>query len=58
MKTFYCLVALMAGLVAPTGAAEKLKVLVVTGGHGFQREAFFKVFQENPGITFTEAKHG
>jgi type 1 glutamine amidotransferase len=43
------------------GAAEggaKLKVLVVTGGHGFQREDFFKVFQQNTNITFTEAKQG
>lgn len=37
--------------------APRLKVLIVTGGHGFQREAFFRVFADNPGITFKEAKH-
>jgi type 1 glutamine amidotransferase len=35
----------------------KLKVLVVTGGHGFAREAFFDVFKSNSGIAFSEAKH-
>jgi type 1 glutamine amidotransferase len=37
---------------------EKIKVLIVTGGHGFNRDAFFKMFQDNPAITFTEAKQG
>jgi type 1 glutamine amidotransferase len=46
-----------AGAASPADSA-KLKVLVVTGGHGFQRDGFFKVFSENPDITFTEAKQG
>ena len=37
--------------------AAKLKVLVVTGGHGFEQEPFFKIFQDNPEITFTHAEH-
>jgi type 1 glutamine amidotransferase len=37
--------------------APKLKVLVVTGGHGFQREPFFQVFKQNSEIIFAEAKH-
>lgn len=41
-------------IAAPT---TKLKVLVVTGGHGFQKEPFFKMFEENPDITFTAAAH-
>ncbi len=49
-------VAVLMANPAPLHGAEKLKVLVVTGGHGFKREAFFKVFEENPAITFTEAK--
>jgi uncharacterized protein len=36
-------------------AAKKLKVLVVTGGHGFQPESFFKLFSNNPAITYTSA---
>jgi type 1 glutamine amidotransferase len=38
-------------------AAEKLKVLVVTGGHGFDKASFFKIFEDNPDITFTHAEH-
>jgi hypothetical protein len=37
-------------------ANGKIKVLVVTGGHGFDRDPFFQVFKENPEVTFTEAK--
>jgi len=35
----------------------KLKVLVVTGGHGFEKEPFFKMFTEDAGIAFTHAEH-
>jgi len=35
----------------------KLRVLVVTGGHDFEREAFFDVFKSIPDITFIEAQH-
>ena len=38
-------------------AAPKVKVLLVTGGHGFEREAFFRVFLDNPAITMTHAAH-
>lgn len=38
-------------------AGEKLNVLIVTGGHGFNRDAFFDVFKQNQEITFAEAKH-
>src|SRR5436190_19886225 len=43
-------------LVANSPAADKLKVLIVTGGHGFQRESFFKMFESFPNVSFTEAK--
>ena len=36
-------------------ADSKLKVLVITGGHGFETNQFFRVFAENPDITFTNA---
>jgi len=39
-------------------AKEKIKVLLVTGGHGFEVEPFFKIFSDNQEITFTAAKHG
>lgn len=40
-------------------AAEsaKTKVLLITGGHGFEREPFLSVFRENPNIIFTHAEH-
>src|SRR3954452_11757938 len=37
--------------------APKLKTLVITGGHGFEERPFFQMFEENPDITFTSAKH-
>jgi uncharacterized protein len=43
-------------IVSCADAADaKLKVLVVTGGHGFETNQFFRVFAENPDITFTNA---
>jgi len=47
-------------LCLASSAAEteaKLKVLVITGGHGFDEKPFFKMFAENPDITFTQAAH-
>jgi type 1 glutamine amidotransferase len=35
----------------------KLKVLVVTGGHGFEEKEFFEAFEANKGIAFTHAEH-
>ncbi|HEX7862821.1 MAG TPA: hypothetical protein VF773_20985 [Verrucomicrobiae bacterium] len=43
-------------IVAAEGAG-KLKVLVVTGGHGFEEKEFFEVFRANKGIEFTHAEH-
>lgn len=48
----------VAGLAqVATGSAGKLKVLVITGGHGFDQEPFFKMFADNSGIAFTAAAH-
>jgi len=35
----------------------KLNVLVITGGHGFEEQPFFKMFTDNKDITFTHAEH-
>jgi len=52
------LFAICLGITSAIAApAAKLKVLVVTGGHGFQKEPFFKMFEENPDITFSAAAH-
>jgi uncharacterized protein len=36
---------------------HKIRVLLVTGGHGFEKEAFFKLFQDNPDLTFQAVEH-
>ncbi|HEY3915482.1 MAG TPA: ThuA domain-containing protein [Verrucomicrobiae bacterium] len=39
-----------------TETGNKIKVLILTGGHNFQPEPFFKMFSDNPEITFTADK--
>ena len=61
MKTALILLTFGLGLVllsaiglaadAATDASGKLRVLVITGGHDFEKEPFFKVFQDNPLLT-------
>ena len=41
--------------LADDKSSEKLKVLIVTGGHQFEPGPFFKLFQDNPQITYTVA---
>jgi type 1 glutamine amidotransferase len=36
------------------GGKKELKVAVITGGHGFEREPFFKMFDQMDGIHYTE----
>jgi len=40
----------------PVGG-EKIRVLVITGGHGFEKEPFFKLFKDNPDISFQAVEH-
>ena len=42
---------------AQTAEAPKKNVLVITGGHSFEREPFYTMFRDNPDITFTAAEH-
>src|SRR5215210_4386974 len=46
---------LLFGCCVAFAADRKIKVLLVTGGHGFETNSFFRVFHENPEITFTNA---
>jgi len=45
------------GAVAATEPDQKIKTLVVTGGHGFEAGPFFKMFEDNPRLAFTRAAH-
>ena len=38
-------------------APGKIRVLLVTGGHDFERDAFFQVFEENPDIVCQRVEH-
>lgn len=38
-------------------ARGKIRVLVFTGGHDFEQEPFFKLFKDNPEITYRAAVH-
>ncbi|HZR20371.1 MAG TPA: ThuA domain-containing protein [Verrucomicrobiae bacterium] len=48
-------------ILVQAGAAEpakgKIRVLVVTGGHDFEQEQFFKLFGDNADITFHAVEH-
>jgi type 1 glutamine amidotransferase len=53
---------LLFAFVAPAAesaqpAQGKIRVLVVTGGHGFEKEPFFKLFKDNPDITYQAVEH-
>lgn len=39
------------------GSSGKLRVVVVTGGHDFEKEPFFQVFKDNPDITYLAVEH-
>jgi hypothetical protein len=58
IKNFYIfLLIVIAGCAAPQKQAEqKIKVLILTGGHAFKAEPFFKMFDDNPEITWTTDK--
>src|SRR6266436_5312908 len=52
------LLMLAAASASSAEAGDKLKVLLITGGHGFETQKFLKVFEENPAIVLTHATHG
>jgi len=37
--------------------ANKIRVLVITGGHDFEQEPFFKLFKDNPNISYRAVEH-
>ena len=60
--TFGCLLGLLLSSLplsagSPKALSQKIRVLVVTGGHAFEKEPFFKQFQDNPDITYQAVEH-
>ena len=52
--------ALLATSQEPTQAEESssnIRVLIISGGHAFEHDQFFKLFQDNAEITFKAAEH-
>ncbi len=37
--------------------AGKIRVVIVTGGHDFEKEPFFQMFKDNPEISFQSVEH-
>jgi type 1 glutamine amidotransferase len=42
---------------ADLNSGAKIRVLIVTGGHDFEHDQFFKIFSDNPEITFKAVEH-
>jgi len=36
---------------------EEIKVLLITGGHGFEKEPFFQMINDLPGVTYDTVEH-
>lgn len=56
VATLWLIIAIVTA-IRPGAAARDLKVLVATGGHGFERDPFQKVFAEIPELAVTHAEH-
>ena len=52
-----CWPAALSNAADAAAAGNKIRVLVVTGGHDFEKPQFYKVFEDNPDITFKAVEH-
>jgi type 1 glutamine amidotransferase len=58
MKRFASLLILCVLILGSISAsAKKLNILIVTGGHDFDRQSFFEMFDSFSDISYTELKH-
>ena len=48
---------LMLALALPNHAAEKTRLLVISGGHDFQTNQFHQMYKDNPDVTFEAFTH-
>jgi type 1 glutamine amidotransferase len=56
----YCSLALvlaLVGIAASRSQASPIRILVVTGGHDFEHDPFFKLFQDNSDISYRAVEH-
>jgi len=59
----YGLLAVLLVLLPPfagnlaNASPAKVRILIVTGGHAFETNAFFQVFKDNPDITYQAVEH-
>ena len=51
------LVGALGAILVGRAQEAPIRALVVTGGHDFEREPFFAIFDDMPGIEYTEAQH-
>lgn len=57
MNTFKALIFGILIITSVSTSAKKLNVLIVTGGHNFDRESFFQMFDSFEGVSYKELKH-
>jgi uncharacterized protein len=55
MKSWVWLLGLLLAASAPAG--EKIHVLLLTGGHGYEREPYLRIYRDNPDIALTHLEH-
>ncbi|MGE5394510.1 MAG: ThuA domain-containing protein [Candidatus Saccharibacteria bacterium] len=56
MKKLTFLLFLLIGVITSSVSAKDIRILIVTGGHDFDREAFFQMFDSMKGISYKELK--
>lgn len=57
MKKLTLLLILFTGIFICGASAKDIRILIVTGGHDFDRASFFRMFDSMKGISYQELKH-
>ena len=55
MKTWLLLLGIL--FAGSALAADKVRVLLLTGGHGYEREPYLQIYRDNPDIVLTHLEH-
>lgn len=51
------LLVIITSLLSFSMQGQPTRILIITGGHSFEREAFFNIFDSNPDLQWQEVKH-